>query len=196
MRLKLAGTAFATTLFTMAALPALAHTGHDASSAVSGFLHPIMGVDHVIAMLAVGLWAALQGRPALYLLPLVFPLVMVVGGIMGMNGIALPYVEPAIALSGLILGLMVALYAKPQLWISALMVGTFALFHGHAHGAELPAGAGAFGYAAGFVAGTAALHLAGIGLGSLVGAKAGQYVTRAAGMVIALTGAAFLTGIA
>jgi urease accessory protein len=190
MRLKLSLSA----LFAITAAPAFAHTGHDVLGFSSGFFHPVLGVDHVIAMLAVGLWAALQGRPALYLLPVVFPLVMVFGGILGMNGIDLPYVEPMIALSGVVLGLMVALYAKPALWVSALMVGVFAVFHGHAHGAELPAASSPFGYAAGFVIATALLHLSGIGIGRFVGAKGGEYVTRAAGVLIALTGAAFLVG--
>jgi urease accessory protein len=183
-------------IFTVITAPALAHTGHDVLGFSTGFFHPIMGVDHVIAMLAVGLWAALIGGRALYTLPLFFPLVMILGGALGMNGIELPYVEPMIAASGVVLGLMVALYAKPALWVSAAMVGMFALFHGHAHGAELPQASNAFGYAAGFVIATALLHMAGIGLGRLVGDRGGEYVTRAAGVVIALTGAAFLVGAA
>jgi urease accessory protein len=192
MRLKLA----LTSIFAAIASPAFAHTGHDVFGFSSGFLHPIFGLDHVVAMLAVGLWAALQGRPALYLLPVVFPLVMVFGGILGMNGVDLPYVEPMIAMSGVVLGLMVALYIRPVLWVSALMVGVFAVFHGHAHGAELPTASSPFGYAAGFVIATTALHLAGIGLGRVIGAKGGEYITRASGLVIALTGAVFLTGFA
>jgi urease accessory protein len=188
MRLKLS----LSTLFAIAAAPASAHTGHDVLGFSSGFFHPVMGVDHVIAMLAVGLWAALLGGRALYALPIVFPLVMMFGGILGMNGNELPYVEPMIAMSGVVLGLMVALCVKPALWISALMVGVFAVFHGQAHGAELPAASNPVGYAAGFVIATALLHLTGIGLGSLVGAKGGEYVTRATGVLIALTGAAFL----
>jgi urease accessory protein len=192
MRLKLAlASAFA---FTSA--PAFAHTGHDILGFSTGFFHPIMGVDHLIAMLAVGFWAALQGRPALYFLPVVFPLLMVFGGLLGMNGIALPFVEPMIAMSGVVLGLMVALYIKPALWVSASMVGVFALFHGHAHGVEIPAASNAFGYVAGFVIATTLLHLTGIGLGRVVGAKGGEYVTRAVGVVIAVTGAAFLIGAA
>ena len=192
MRLKLI-LAAALVVFTA---PAFAHTGHDALGFSTGFFHPIMGVDHVIAMLAVGLWAALQGRPALYLLPLLFPLVMVFGGVLGMSGVEMPYVEPMIAMSGVVLGLMIALYVKPALWVSALMVGVFAVFHGQAHGAELPAASSPFGYAAGFVIATALLHLTGIGLGVVVGAKGGEYITRAAGVVIALTGAVFLVGAA
>ena len=192
MRLKLA----LTTALAVISAPAFAHTGHDALGFSSGFFHPIMGVDHVIAMVAVGLWAALQGRPALYLLPLVFPLVMVFGGILGMNGVELPYVEPMIAMSGVVLGLMIAFYVRLALWVSASMVGMFAVFHGHAHGAELPSASNPFGYAAGFVIATALLHLTGIGLGLVVGVKGGEYITRAAGVVIALTGAAFLAGAA
>ncbi len=195
MRLKLS----LATLFAIIAAPAFAHTGHDVLGFSSGFFHPILGLDHVIVMLAVGLWAAFQGRPALYLLPVVFLLVMVVGGYLGISGVQLPYVEPVIAVSGVVLGLLVALYVKPALWISALIVAVFALFHGNAHGAELPAASNAFGYTAGFVVATALLHLtgfgfAGIGFERSVSAKSGEYVARAVGVVIALTGAAFLTG--
>jgi urease accessory protein len=188
--------ALVTVALALIAAPAFAHTGHETGSFVTGFTHPIFGLDHVIAMVAVGLWGAMLSRPALYVLPLVFPLVMVLGGIMGMNGIALPYVEPGIAASAIVLGLMVAFAVKPPLWMSALMVGVFAVFHGHAHGAELPEGLGAATYALGFVFGTMALHGAGIGLGILFGAKAGQFVTRMIGALIAIGGAAFLTGIA
>jgi urease accessory protein len=182
--------------FAFVATPALAHSGHGESSFMTGLLHPLFGLDHVIAMVAVGLWGAVLGRPALYVLPIVFPLVMVVGGMMGMNGIALPYVEPGIAASAIALGLMVALMARPPLWVASLMVGVFALFHGHAHGAELPTGMGAAPYVLGFIAGTAALHGVGIGLGVLFGSKAGVMVTRAIGALITVAGAAFMTGIA
>jgi urease accessory protein len=183
-------------VLSFAAGPAFAHTGHDVSGFVSGFLHPLLGLDHVIAMVAVGLWAALQGRPATYLLPAVFPLVMAIGGFMGIYGIALPYVEPMIAVSGIVLGLMVAFYLKPAVWVSALMVGVFAVFHGHAHGAELPVAASAFGYAGGFLMATTLLHLAGLGFGYVAGVQNGAVLTRAAGVVIAITGAAFLAGAA
>lgn len=185
---------FLTAALALIAAPASAHTGHDVLGFSTGFLHPILGIDHVIAMIAVGLWAAMLGGRAIYVLPLVFPLVMIFGGALGMNGVALPQVEPMIAVSGIVLGLVVALYVKPALWVSALMVGMFAVFHGHAHGTEIPAASNAFGYAAGFVIATALLHAAGIGIGRLIGAKSGEYVARAAGAVIALTGAAFLFG--
>ncbi len=188
MRLKLTLSIF----LALTAAPAYAHTGHDVLGFTTGFMHPILGLDHVIAMLAVGLWAALLGGRAIYALPVIFPLLMLVGGALGMNGVALPYVEPIIAMSGVVLGLMVALFIKPALWVSALMVGIFAVFHGHAHGVELPAASNAFGYAAGFVIATALLHLAGIGLGRLVGVKGGEYFTHATGAAIALTGAALI----
>jgi urease accessory protein len=178
------------------ATPALAHTDHGNVSLMTGLMHPITGLDHVIAMVAVGLWGAVLGRPALYVLPVIFPLAMALGGMMGMNGIALPYVEPGIAASAIVLGAMVALTVRPALWVSSLMVAIFALFHGHAHGAELPLGMGATSYALGFVAGTAALHGAGIGLGLTFGPNAGQMATRAIGALIAVGGAAFLAGIA
>jgi urease accessory protein len=192
MRLKLALSA----AIAFIAAPAFAHTGHDVLVSSTGFFHPIFGLDHVIAMLAVGLWAGLQVRAALYLLPLVFPVLMVFGGMLGMNGVELPYVEPMIAVSGIVLGLMVALFVRPALWISVLTVGVFAVFHGQAHGAELPSASNPFGYAIGFVAATVLLHLAGIAIGRVIDAKGGDYVTRGAGVLIALTGALFLTGMA
>ena len=124
------------------ATPALAHTGSSAGGFVGGFAHPLFGPDHVVAMVAVGLWGAFLGAPAIWLLPIVFPLVMAFGGVIGILGVPLPGVETAIALSAVVLGTMVALAARPPLWIAALLVGAFAIFHGHAHGAELPPGSG------------------------------------------------------
>src|SRR6185295_5835855 len=116
--------------------PALAHTGGDAVGAgfLSGFAHPIFGWDHVIAMVAVGLWGAFLGAPAIWLLPVVFPLIMAFGGVIGIFGIPLLGVETAIALSAVVLGTMVALAARPPLWVAAVLVSAFAIFHGHAHG--------------------------------------------------------------
>lgn len=174
-----------------------AHTGHGINSGlVSGFWHPIMGVDHVVAMLAVGLWAALLGRAAMWALPLVFPLVMILGGALGVMGVAMPAVETGIALSGVVLGLLVALAVRAPVWVSSLIVGVFALFHGHAHGTELPEAFSPAGYVLGFVIATGLLHAAGIGLGLLARSDLGKTAMRGAGGAIALTGAAFLFGIA
>lgn len=180
-----------------AATPSLAHTGLGPEGGFSsGFFHPIFGLDHVVAMVAVGLWGAFLGAPAVWVLPVVFPLVMAFGGALGVMGIVLPQVETGIALSGVILGLAVAFAVRAPLWLAGIVVAIFAIFHGHAHGTELPEAANPFAYAAGFVIATGMLHLAGIGIGLLVKAPGGQWLVRAGGGVIALTGAAFLFGYA
>jgi len=174
---------------------ALAHSGEGISGGfLAGFTHPIFGWDHVAAMVAVGLWGAFLGRPAIWVLPVVFPLVMAVGGVLGVLGVPLPGVEEGIATSALILGLMVLLAVRPPLWVAALLVGAFAIFHGHAHGTELPAAANAVAYSIGFVLATGLLHLAGIGLGLLIAMPLGRVAVRAAGGAIALAGLGFLTG--
>jgi urease accessory protein len=174
------------------ATPALAHTGEDVSGFVSGFFHPLFGWDHIAAMFAVGLWGAFLGRPAIYLLPIIFPLVMAVGGALGIAGVPLPAVEAGIAASALVLGLCVLMAAQPPLWIAAIAVGFFALFHGHAHGTELPHAANPFGYAAGFVFATGILHLTGIAFGTITNSAAGRIIVRGAGALIALAGIVFL----
>lgn len=177
------------------ARPAAAHSGEGIGGGfLSGLAHPIFGWDHVAAMVAVGLWGAFLGRPAIWVLPVVFPLVMAAGGVLGVLGVPLPAVEEGIAASALVLGLMVLLAVRPPLWVAALLVGVFAVFHGHAHGAELPAAANAVAYSLGFVISTGLLHLAGIALGLLVGTQAGRVAVRAGGGVIALAGLGFLTG--
>jgi urease accessory protein len=125
-------------------------------------------------------------------LPIVFPLLMAVGGVLGILGVPLPGVEAGIAMSAVALGLMVAFAARPKAWIAAVLVGVFAVFHGHAHGAELPPGADALAYSAGFVIATGLLHLAGIAFGLLTRWPNGQVTVRAAGGVIACAGAVFL----
>jgi urease accessory protein len=175
------------------AAPAFAHTGGElAGGFAGGFTHPLLGLDHIAAMLAVGLWGAFLGMPAMLILPVVFPLVMALGGVLGILGIPLPGIEIGIAVSAIVLGLMVALAAKPNLWIAALLVGIFAVFHGHAHGAELPEGADAVAYSHGFVIATGLLHLAGIGFGLLAQWPAGRIAVRAAGSLIAIAGLVFL----
>jgi len=160
----------------------------------SGFMHPILGWDHVAAMVAVGLWGAFLGSPSIWLLPIVFPLVMAFGGALGVMGIPIPAVETGIALSALVLGLMIAFAARPPIWVAAVIVGAFAIFHGHAHGTELPNAANAISYSIGFVLGTGLLHLLGIAFGLLVRWPAGKIAIQAGGGVIALAGVGFLTG--
>ncbi len=161
---------------------------------VSGFLHPLTGLDHIAAMVAVGLWGAYLGAPAMWLLPVIFPVVMAFGGAMGVLGVPLPGVELCIALSGILLGLAVAFAARPPLWVAGVIVGFFAIFHGHAHGTELPHSANAFTYAVGFVVATGLLHLSGIALGLLTRWPWGRMAVRAGGGVIAGIGFGFLFG--
>jgi len=176
-----------------AASPALAHTGGSiAGGFAGGFAHPLFGPDHIVAMVAVGLWGAFLGAPAIWLLPIVFPLVMALGGVLGILGIAIPWVEIGIALSAVVLGLMVAFGARPPLVIAAVLVGAFAVFHGHAHGTELPAAADAVAYSVGFVVATGFLHLAGIAFGTLARWPAGRLAVRAAGGAIAIAGVIFI----
>jgi urease accessory protein len=159
---------------------------------VRGFIHPLTGLDHIVAMVAVGLWGAFLGPPAIWVLPVVFPLVMAFGGGLGIIGVPLPGVETGIALSGIILGAAVAFGARPPLWIAAVIVGCFAICHGYAHGAELPTSANPLTYAMGFVIATGLLHLSGIALGLLTRWKAGVVFVRVCGVVISLTGFGFL----
>lgn len=179
------------------ATSALAHTAGAVSGGfLSGLSHPISGWDHVVAMVAVGLWGAFLGAPAIWLLPVVFPIVMAFGGALGILGMPIPSVEIGIALSAIVLGFCVALALRPPLWIAAVIVGVFAIFHGHAHGTELPGAVDAYAYASGFVIATGLLHVAGIMFGLLARWEAGKIAVRAGGGMIALTGVAFLTGLA
>jgi urease accessory protein len=172
---------------------ASAHSATGSSGGFSsGFTHPLSGLDHVVAMVAVGLWGAFLGGRAMWTLPVVFPVIMALGGALGVLGIPLPGVETGIAGSGIILGLMVAFAAKPPLWVAAVIVGFFAIFHGHAHGTELPDSANAMTFSIGFVISTGLLHLAGIAFGLLVKWPWGKLVIRAGGAVIAAVGFAFL----
>ena len=180
----------------LAATPALAHTGVGVSGGfLSGFSHPIFGWDHVVAMVAVGLWGAFLGAPAIWLLPVIFPLVMAFGGALGVIGVPLPGVETGIAASAVVLGLMIALAVKPPLWVAGVIVAIFAVFHGHAHGTELPEAANPFAYAVGFVLATGLLHLIGIAFGLLVRWPAGSLAVRAGGGAISLVGLGFLFGV-
>jgi urease accessory protein len=162
----------------------------------AGFIHPVLGWDHVIAMVAVGLWGAFLGMPAIWVLPVVFPLVMAFGGALGVMGVPLPGVEVGIALSAVLLGGMVAFAARPPLWVAAVLVASFAIFHGHAHGTELPQAANPLAYSLGFVVATGLLHLSGIGFGLLTRWPQGRVLVRVVGAGIAAAGAAFLFGFA
>jgi len=161
---------------------------------LSGFEHPLTGLDHLVAMVAVGMWGAYLGARATWMLPVVFPVVMAFGGAAGVLGLPLPGVEIGIALSALLLGLAVAFATKPPLWLAAVLVGVFAVFHGHAHGTELPKSANALAYAIGFVIATGLLHLGGIGIGTLARRPWGQIAVRVCGGVVAAVGAGFLVG--
>jgi urease accessory protein len=180
----------------MASRMVFAHTGNDLSGAgfVDGFLHPVTGLDHVVAMVAVGIWGAILKEPAIWILPITFPLAMAFGGALGIRGVPLPYTEIIIAVSGIVLGLFVATYRRTPLAVAAVVVGTFAIFHGHAHGMEAPGTADPIAYCLGFVFATGLLHLSGIGIGVLDRFPAGKVVIRCVGGVIATTGAYFLIG--
>jgi len=175
---------------------ALAHDGQGdiQGGLLAGLAHPILGVDHVIAMVAVGMWGAQLGAPAIWLLPVTFPLVMAMGGVLGAMGVPVPGIEIGIALSAVALGAMVALALRPPLWAAALLVAVFAVFHGHAHGAELPESANAIAYSAGFVIATGLLHAFGILLGVANRWRVGARLLRAGGGLIALGGVYFLVG--
>lgn len=194
---KLLKVSFLSITFVLFAVQASAHTGESINSGfASGFWHPILGWDHVVAMIAVGMWGAFLGTPSIWILPIVFPLVMAIGGAFGIAGVPLPAVETGIALSGVVLGLLVAFAVKAPIWAASIIVGLFAIFHGHAHGTELPQAFSAYGYAVGFVVGTGLLHMVGIGIGFLTTSRIGTLAVRATGGGIALVGAAFLFGIA
>ena len=185
--------ALAATGLALAPAAAWAHVdGHHGGGFLAGLLHPISGLDHVVAMVAVGLWGAVLGPPALWVLPVVFPLVMAFGGLLGLLGVPIPGVEIGIAVSGLVMGLMVLFELRPPLWLAALIVSAFAVFHGHAHGAELPAGSNALLYSLAFVIATGLLHLLGILLGETRRWPGGRRFVQGAGGVVALIGLLFL----
>jgi len=177
----------------LSAPPALAHEQAGvAGGLLSGFLHPFGGVDHLIAMVAVGLWGAQLGAPAIWLLPIAFPLVMAIGGVLGVLRVALPAPEMMIAFSALLLGGVVAMRFRAPLGLAAVFVSVFAIFHGYAHGAELPGAADPLAYGVGFVTATGLLHLLGILIGVVTRWPAGDRFVRGLGGAIALLGAYFL----
>jgi urease accessory protein len=182
------------------ALPsaAFAHTGvGDTVGFLHGFGHPIGGIDHILAMVAVGVFAFVLGGRALWLVPLSFVGMMAVGFLLGVGQIEMPFVELGIALSSVVIGGVAAL-GRPMPVVGAMaLVGVFAIFHGHAHGAEMPADAGGLTYALGFMAATALLHTAGIAGAGLVAKLVGKYgriVAQMAGGLFALGGIGVLAG--
>ena len=177
----------------LCAQPAFAHSQKGAAVGfVTGFLHPISGLDHVLAMVAVGLWGAQLGAPAIWLLPVAFPMVMAFGGMLGLLGVPIPGVEYGIAASAILLGAAVMLEFRPPLSLAAGLIGFFAICHGHAHGTELPPNQSALLYSMGFVIATGCLHAVGIGIGTICRWTWGQKLVRAAGAAITTGGLFFM----
>lgn len=176
------------------ALPTLAqaHVGFHADGLAAGLSHPFSGLDHLLAMLAVGVWAATLGGRARYIVPLAFVALLAVGAVLGASGVALPAVETMIAASVAALGLLIAFEARIGTAPAAALVALFAVFHGHAHGAEMPAMASPLAYGLGFVAASVALHLAGLVFGGLQQARLAARLSggaiAAAGLALALAG--------
>jgi urease accessory protein len=178
------------TLLLLSTVPSAAHPGHGTGFAVvDGFLHPLMGIDHILAMVGVGLWAGLKGGPARWLWPVAFIVVMALGGLAGFQGVALPYAEALILASVVGLGAATGLGWLPPVAVGASVCGLFAIAHGHAHGSELPLGASAVGYMLGFLSATTALHAAGVAIG--YGAARHTLIARTFGLLL-LTGAAYV----
>jgi len=177
---------------------ALAHTGAHTSGFAHGFAHPISGLDHVLAMVMVGLFAYQLGGRALWIVPLAFVSAMSVGGALGLAGIGVPFIEIGIALSVVVLGALVASNARTPVIAAVAMVGFFAIFHGYAHGAEMPANAAALTYAIAFLIATALLHLTGAALGlgiDKAGQRTGSAFVRVAGAFGLVAGLGIFTGI-
>ena len=174
--------------------PAFAHLNPaEHGSLAAGFSHPLFGPDHILAMAGVGLWAALLGGRAIWLVPAAFAGTMLLGFMAALVGFGLPFIEPVIAASVVVLGLLVMLSLRVPTTAGMILVGFFALFHGYAHGGEIGE-AGAFAYAAGFAVATAMLHAVGAGLGLASGRLAGGWMVRAAGALTALGGLLIVAG--
>jgi urease accessory protein len=177
-----------------ATMPADAHVGVGATSSfAAGFMHPLSGLDHLTVMVAVGLWAALKGGRALWLWPASFVGIMLVGAGLGMAQVPLPFVEPGILASVVALGLLVALAVDLPVSAGIAIIGIFALFHGHAHGTEVPENAAGFDYIAGFALATALLHCMGLAVGLGFGMRS-RLLARVAGTVCAVIGIGLTTG--
>jgi urease accessory protein len=174
--------------------PALAHTGvEQTNSFAAGIAHPLNGADHILAMVAVGLWAVLAGGRAIWVWPTAFVATMLAGFAAATLGLQFPFVEPVIWSSVIVLGLFVALAVKAPVWLGAAIAGLFAFFHGHAHGTEVTA-ASLIPYAAGFALATAGLHATGIGLALFVQGSIGKVALRAMGGFAVLVGVALMAG--
>lgn len=179
-------------MLALAPIPALAHVELGALGGFqSGFVHPIIGADHLLAMLAVGIWGAQMGGRSVWTLPVTFPLIMAVGAILGMTGLTLPIVELGIALSVVVLGLSIAFAWKAPEWAALLLIAIFAIFHGYAHGAELPSAVDPASYAVGFVVATGLIHVVGIGIGLLLNRPWKGRLSQTLGGIIALAGLFF-----
>jgi urease accessory protein len=173
--------------------PALAHVeAGQAAGFLAGLAHPVSGLDHVAAMVAVGLWGAQLGLPVIWILPVTFPIVMALGGLLGLLGVPLPGVELGIAASAILLGAAVMTERRLPLYAAAALVGVFAVFHGHAHGTELPPGQSGLLYSLGFVVATGCLHAIGIAIGAIHRWPAGRVALRIAGGGVGLAGVFFL----
>ena len=180
-------------LLVLAQSPAFAHSAKDMRGGfLAGFEHPFTGPDHLLAMVSVGLWGAFLGRPLIVALPVIFPAVMALGALLAMFGLPQPPIELGIAISVLVLGGAIAFAWRAPVVVACAIVAVFALFHGYAHGSEIPSLADPISYSAGFMLATGSLHLAGIGLGTLNTLPGGTRITRAIGGAIGLAGAWFL----
>ena len=177
--------------------PAFAHVNEEGLKGgfISGYIHPLLGWDHVAAMLAVGIWGAFLGRRSIWILPMVFPFVMVIGGILGMVGVPVPFIVPGIALSSILIGLAITFKWRASLWVASIIVGLFAIYHGYAHGQNLPAASNPIAFAIGFVLGSGTLHFIGILFSLLDRYKWGVQALQISGIIIALAGLAVLMGI-
>jgi urease accessory protein len=184
-------TVFASTLLWVQPVHAHIERGQ-AAGLFTGLMHPVSGLDHVLAMIAVGLWGAQLGSPAIWILPVTFPMVMAFGGMLGLIGVPVPGVEIGIAVSALLLGVAVLVELRPSLPLAAVLVGFFAIFHGHAHGTELPAGQSGLLYSMGFVVATGSLHATGIAVGLIHRWPWGRVALRLAGASVAASGIFFL----
>lgn len=173
--------------------PAMAHNAKLLSLGFTGgFVHPLSGPDHLLAMISVGLWGAFLGRPLIYLLPVIFPTVMAFGGVLGMAQVPFPPVEIGIAISVMVLGASILLRWSAPVWLASVIVGIFGLFHGYAHGLELPSMANPVSFSLGFVLATGLLHVLGIAIGLLRERPGGERILRGMGGAITLAGGWFL----
>lgn len=182
-------------LLALLALPLLAHAHTDSATGggfVSGFLHPLTGGDHLLAMVAVGMWGAILGAPLVWLLPVAFPMLMVVGAVAALAGLPVPAFEPGVALSVVVLGGAIAAFWRAPVAVAVAVVAFFGFLHGYAHGTELPEAAGPAAYASGFVLASGLLHGAGIAIGAIRSLRRGDIALRLLGGVVACIGAALL----